>query len=141
MELQDVVRHTDQSPFAAYFVDPTQQKLPKPLPVLDLPEYRLDDHLAPSTHAQQTSHIISRFEAIVLDRKPDLVLVYGDVNSTVAAALVCAKLMVPVAHVEVGLRSFDRSMPEEVNRLLTDQLSDLLFTPSAKAYVLRGQGH
>jgi UDP-N-acetylglucosamine 2-epimerase (non-hydrolysing) len=67
---------------------------------------------------------------VLLDRKPDVVLVYGDVNSTVAAALVCAKLGVRVGHVEAGLRSFDRTMPEEINRLVTDQLADLLFTPS-----------
>ena len=82
------------------------------------------------SHAQQTSQIIARFEAVVLDRKPDWVVVYGDVNSTVAAAMVCSKLLIPVAHVEAGLRSFDRTMPEEINRLLTDQISDLLFTPS-----------
>jgi UDP-N-acetylglucosamine 2-epimerase (non-hydrolysing) len=82
------------------------------------------------SHARQTAEIMTRFEPVVLERKPDLVLVYGDVNSTVAAALVCAKLGVPVGHVEAGLRSFDRSMPEEVNRLVTDQLADLLFTPS-----------
>jgi len=82
------------------------------------------------THAQQTAQIISRFEPILLEKKPDVVLVYGDVNSTVAAALVCAKLRIPIGHVEAGLRSFDRSMPEEINRLLTDQVADLLFTPS-----------
>ena len=82
------------------------------------------------SHAQQTSQIIARFEAIVVEHKPDWVVVYGDVNSTVAAAMVCAKLLIPVAHVEAGLRSFDRTMPEEINRLLTDQISDLLFTPS-----------
>lgn len=82
------------------------------------------------SHAQQTSQIMSRFEPVVVEQKPDLVVVYGDVNSTVAAALVCAKLMVQVAHVEAGLRSFDRSMPEEINRILTDDLSDFLFTPS-----------
>lgn len=71
------------------------------------------------------------FEPVLQERKPDLVLVYGDVNSTVAAALVCSKLGVRVGHVEAGLRSRDRTMPEEINRLLTDQLSDLLFTPSA----------
>jgi UDP-N-acetylglucosamine 2-epimerase (non-hydrolysing) len=83
------------------------------------------------THAQQTAAVLSAFEPVVLERKPDLVLVYGDVNSTVAAALVCSKLGVRVGHVEAGLRSRDRTMPEEINRLLTDQLSDLLFTPSA----------
>jgi UDP-N-acetylglucosamine 2-epimerase (non-hydrolysing) len=83
------------------------------------------------THAQQTAEIMSRFEPVILEQRPDLVLVYGDVNSTVAAALVCSKLGVPVGHVEAGLRSFDRGMPEEINRLITDQISDLLFTPSA----------
>ena len=74
--------------------------------------------------------IMSRFEPIVLERKPDVVLVYGDVNSTVAAALVCAKLGIRVGHVEAGLRSFDWSMPEEINRVVTDRLADFLFTPS-----------
>jgi UDP-N-acetylglucosamine 2-epimerase (non-hydrolysing) len=83
------------------------------------------------THAAQTAEIMTRFEPVLLERKPDLVLVYGDVNSTVATALVCAKLGVQVGHVEAGLRSFDRTMPEEINRLVTDQLADLLFTPSA----------
>ncbi len=82
------------------------------------------------SHAKQTADIMSRFEPVVLERKPDVVLVYGDVNSTVAATLVCSKLQVRVGHVEAGLRSFDRTMPEEVNRLVTDQLADLLFTPS-----------
>jgi UDP-N-acetylglucosamine 2-epimerase (non-hydrolysing) len=82
------------------------------------------------THARQTSEIMTRFEPVLVERHPDLVLVYGDVNSTVATALVCAKLGVRVGHVEAGLRSFDRTMPEEINRLVTDQLADLLFTPS-----------
>lgn len=82
------------------------------------------------SHAVQTAEIMARLEPVIIERRPDLVLVYGDVNSTVAAALVCAKLLVRVGHVEAGLRSFDRTMPEEVNRLVTDQLSDLLFTPS-----------
>jgi len=81
-------------------------------------------------HAKQTAEIMIRLEPLVAERKPDIVLVYGDVNSTVAAALVCAKLGVQVGHVEAGLRSFDRTMPEEINRLVTDQLADLLFTPS-----------
>lgn len=83
------------------------------------------------THAQQTANVMQAFEPVLCERQPDIVLVYGDVNSTVAAALVCSKLGVRVGHVEAGLRSGDRTMPEEINRLLTDQLSDLLFTPSA----------
>jgi UDP-N-acetylglucosamine 2-epimerase (non-hydrolysing) len=82
------------------------------------------------SHAQQTAAIISRFEPVVLAHRPDFVLVYGDVNSTVGAAFVCSKIGTRVGHVEAGLRSFDRSMPEELNRLITDQLADLLFTPS-----------
>ena len=82
------------------------------------------------SHARQTAEIMTRFEPVALERKPDIVLVYGDVNSTVAAALVCAKLGIRVGHVEAGLRSFDRSMPEEINRLVTDQLADVLYTPS-----------
>ena len=82
------------------------------------------------SHARQTAEIMTRFEPVALERKPDIVLVYGDVNSTVAAALVCAKLGIRVGHVEAGLRSFDRTMPEEINRLVTDQLADALYTPS-----------
>ncbi len=70
-----------------------------------------------------------RFEPVVIERKPDLVLAYGDVNSTVATALVCARLGLRVGHVETCLRSFDRTMPEEINRLVIDQLAELLFTP------------
>ena len=95
------------------------------------PDYNLE--VGSGSHAQQTAAVMSAFEPLVLERKPDLVLVYGDVNSTVAAALVCSKSGIRVGHVEAGLRSRDRSMPEEINRLLTDQLSDLLFTPSADA--------
>jgi UDP-N-acetylglucosamine 2-epimerase (non-hydrolysing) len=82
------------------------------------------------SHAQQTAGIMSRFEPVLLERKPDAAIVYGDVNSTVAVALVCAKLGVKVVHVEAGLRSFDRTMPEEINRLITDQLAQVLLTPS-----------
>jgi len=98
---------------------------------LRLPEPDVNLAVGSGTHAEQTAQIMMRFDRVVDERKPTLVMVYGDVNSTVAAALVCAKVGVPVAHVEAGLRSGDRRMPEEVNRLVTDQLSDLLFTPSA----------
>ena len=98
---------------------------------LEIPEPNENLNVGSGSHAQQTASIMSRFEPVVLARMPDIVLVYGDVNSTVAAALVCSKIGIRVGHVESGLRSFDRSMPEEINRLLTDQLADMLFTPSA----------
>lgn len=97
---------------------------------LGLPAPDMNLAIGSATHARQTAEIMIRLEPVVEQSKPDFVLVYGDVNSTVAAALVCTKLTIPIAHVEAGLRSFDRSMPEEINRLVTDQLADLLFTPS-----------
>lgn len=98
---------------------------------LEMPAPDCNLEVGSGTHAEQTAKVMLAFEPVLAERKPDLVLVYGDVNSTVAAALVCSKLGVRVAHVEAGLRSGDRTMPEEINRILTDQISDLLFTPSA----------
>lgn len=97
---------------------------------LEIPAPDFNLAVGSGTHATQTAEIMMRLESVIVEQRPDLVLVYGDVNSTVAAALVCAKLGVRVGHVEAGLRSFDRSMPEEINRLVTDQLADLLYTPS-----------
>jgi UDP-N-acetylglucosamine 2-epimerase (non-hydrolysing) len=98
---------------------------------LEIPEPDFNLEVGSGSHASQTAEIMRRFEPVVIsERQPDIVLVYGDVNSTVAAALVCAKLLIPVGHVEAGLRSFDRTMPEEINRIVTDRLSDVLFTPS-----------
>jgi UDP-N-acetylglucosamine 2-epimerase (non-hydrolysing) len=97
---------------------------------LGMPAPDVNLQVGSGSHAQQTAAIMSQFEPVVTEKKPSLVMVYGDVNSTIAAALVCAKLGISVAHVEAGLRSFDRTMPEEINRVLTDQISDLLFTPS-----------
>jgi UDP-N-acetylglucosamine 2-epimerase (non-hydrolysing) len=97
---------------------------------LEIPEPDFNLEVGSGSHAVQTAEIMRRFEPVVLECKPDLALVYGDVNSTVAAALVCSKLLIPVGHVEAGLRSFDRTMPEEINRIVTDRLSDVLFTPS-----------
>lgn len=98
---------------------------------LGLPEPDVNLEVGSGSHAVQTAEVMMRFEQVLLSHRPDWTVVYGDVNSTVAASLVCVKLGVPVAHVEAGLRSFDRTMPEEINRLLTDQIADLLFTPSS----------
>jgi UDP-N-acetylglucosamine 2-epimerase (non-hydrolysing) len=95
------------------------------------PEYFLG--AGSGTHAVQTSRVMTTFEPLAAELAPDVVVVVGDVNSTLACALVTAKLGVPLAHVEAGLRSRDRSMPEEINRLVTDRLSDYLFAPSADA--------
>jgi UDP-N-acetylglucosamine 2-epimerase (non-hydrolysing) len=100
---------------------------------LDIPEPTQNLDVRSGSHAAQTADIMTSFEPVLLEHRPDVVVVVGDVNSTVACALVAAKLGVPVAHVEAGLRSRDRRMPEEINRLVTDQLSDLLFTPSRDA--------
>jgi UDP-N-acetylglucosamine 2-epimerase (non-hydrolysing) len=100
---------------------------------LGMPRPDVDLDVGSGSHAFQTAEIMKRLEKELLALPPDQVLVYGDVNSTVAAALVCSKLLIPIGHVEAGLRSFDKTMPEEINRLLTDQMADLLFTPSADA--------
>lgn len=94
---------------------------------LEIPEPDINLEVGSSSHATQTAEIMKRFEPVVLKHKPDAVLVVGDVNSTIACGLVAVKLGVKLAHVEAGLRSFDRTMPEEINRILTDAISELLF--------------
>ncbi|GAA3685296.1 UDP-N-acetylglucosamine 2-epimerase (non-hydrolyzing) [Nonomuraea antimicrobica] len=100
---------------------------------LGLPEPVANLGVGSGSHAKQTAALLVGLEEVVQEQDPDLVVVYGDVNSTLAAILVCAKLGVPTAHVEAGLRSFDRGMPEEVNRVVTDALADLLFATSPEA--------
>ena len=100
---------------------------------LGIPKPDINLEIGSASHAVMTARIMIAFEQVVLDEKPDLVLVYGDVNSTIACAMVAAKLGVKVAHVEAGLRSFDRAMPEELNRMLTDSISDYFFTTSPDA--------
>jgi UDP-N-acetylglucosamine 2-epimerase (non-hydrolysing) len=111
-------QHYDYNMSAVFFED---LNMPKPDEFLDV---------GSASHAQMTAKVMVAFESVVLARKPQWVMVVGDVNSTIACALVCSKLGIKVAHVEAGLRSRDRTMPEEINRLLTDQIADLLFTPS-----------
>jgi UDP-N-acetylglucosamine 2-epimerase (non-hydrolysing) len=108
---------------------------------LELPAPTVNLEVGAGSHAQQTGLVMQRLEPELLELAPDLVLVYGDVNSTLASALVCAKLRIPLGHVEAGLRAFDRDMPEEINRIVTDRLADILFTPSPEADAnLRAEG-
>lgn len=100
---------------------------------LGIPRPDIYLNVGSGSHAEQTAKVMTAFEKQLIDDRPDLVVVVGDVNSTMACAITAAKLWIPVAHVEAGLRSFDRKMPEEINRLVTDALSDLLFTTSPDA--------
>ena len=100
---------------------------------LGIPAPDINLGVGSGSHAVQTANVMAKFETVCEQEKPDWVVVVGDVNSTMACTLVCAKMGIKVAHVEAGLRSFDRTMPEEVNRLVTDALADLLLTPSADA--------
>jgi UDP-N-acetylglucosamine 2-epimerase (non-hydrolysing) len=114
-------QHYDYNMSKAFFED------------LELPEPDIHLGIGAGTHAEQTGKTMIEFEKVLLKEKPNLVVVVGDVNSTLAAALAAVKLQIPVAHVEAGLRSYDMTMPEEVNRVLTDHISDYLFTPSQDA--------
>lgn len=114
-------QHYDQTMSDSFFAD------------LDIPKPDFHLEVGSASHAVQTARIMTAFEPVILEQKPDWVLVVGDVNSTIACALVCAKLGIKVAHVEAGLRSRDRTMPEEINRILTDSISDLLLTTSEDA--------
>src|SRR3989440_2747635 len=114
-------QHYDEAMSSAFFRD------------LEMPEPDVYLGVGSGSHAAQTAAVMLAFEPVVIREQPDWVVVVGDVNSTLACALVSVKLGLKVAHVEAGLRSRDRTMPEEINRLLTDQIADLLLTPSPDA--------
>ena len=135
IKIDPVLRALERRPRFATFLVHTGQHYDDRMSDIFFQELNIrrpDVHLGvgSGTHAEQTAGVLVAVERLLLEQRPDLVLVVGDVNSTLAATLAAAKLNIPVAHVEAGLRSFDRSMPEEVNRLATDALSRYLFTPS-----------
>ena len=111
-------QHYDANMSDAFFAD------------LQLPEPDYDLEVGSGTHAEQTGGVMIAYEKVCMTAPPDCVIVVGDVNSTAAVAMVCAKLLIPLVHLEAGLRSGDRTMPEEINRLVTDAIADLLWTPS-----------
>lgn len=124
-EIDPVLVHTGQH-YDAALSDIFFRQMGIPAPHVNL-------EVGSGSHAAQTAEILKRVEPVLLERRPDLVLVVGDVNSTIAVSLAAVKLGIPVAHVEAGLRSFDRTMPEEINRILTDALAEYLFVTEADA--------
>ena len=123
--LEEIIVHTGQH-FDSNMSDIFFQEL-------EIPEPKYNLEISQLSHGAMTGRMIERLEYVMLEESPDYVLVYGDTNSTLAASIAASKLHIPIAHIEAGLRSYNKLMPEEKNRLITDHLSDLLFCPTTTA--------